>query len=68
MWEVLMRVQLIASISPSFATGNGARIWPQALPADTIKGMIRLSFAAYRLSLPLSVPANNQKSHDQKFA
>lgn len=51
-----------------FTPDNRAPIWSLVLPADTLKGMIRLSFAAYRLSLPPSVLANNRKAHDQKIA
>lgn len=63
-----MMVRLIASISPSFAADNRARIWPLALPAETLKGMIRLSFAGHRLSLPLSDPRNETRNRDQKIA
>ncbi|RUX96173.1 MULTISPECIES: hypothetical protein [unclassified Mesorhizobium] len=41
---------------------------PLALPADTLKGAIRLSFAAWRLSLPFAEPLNNQGHHDRKIA
>lgn len=44
-------------------TGRGL---PLALPVDTLKGAIRLSFAAWRLSLPLST--NNHADHDRKIA
>jgi hypothetical protein len=36
----------------------GARAVQAALPADTLKGAIRLSFAAWRLSLPFSTPSS----------
>jgi hypothetical protein len=68
-WEVSMMVRLIASIFPiSLRPTTAPPIWSLVLPADTLKGMIRLSFAAYRLSLPPSVLANNRKAHDQKIA
>ena len=68
MWEALMMVRLIASIAPTFSNGNGASVSPVTLPAETLKGMIRLSFAAYRLSLPLSDHRNETRNHDQKIA
>ena len=104
MWEALMVLRLIASVSPGFARGSqapahdpekrnrfserimrqikglerplrvqkdarrsGMREAPLTLPADALKGAIRLSFAAWRLSLPLSEP-NNHESHDRKIA
>ncbi|TIT67643.1 MAG: hypothetical protein E5W90_07055 [Mesorhizobium sp.] len=39
-----------------------------ALPADTLKGAIRLAFAAWRLSLPVSHHANGHGNHDRKIA
>ncbi|TIU46165.1 MAG: hypothetical protein E5W19_27525 [Mesorhizobium sp.] len=39
-----------------------------ALPADTLKGAIRLAFAASRLSLPVSQHANGHGNHDRKIA
>ncbi|TGQ42082.1 MULTISPECIES: hypothetical protein [unclassified Mesorhizobium] len=68
MWEALMMLRLIASVGPIFSIGHGTRVAQLPLPADTLKGMIRLSFASYRLSLPPSVSANNHKNHDQKIA
>ena len=41
---------------------------PLALPVDTLKGAIRLRFAAWRLSLPLSQPLDNHGHHDRKIA
>ncbi|UCI21973.1 hypothetical protein FJ970_13870 [Mesorhizobium sp. B2-1-8] len=37
-----------------------------ALPADTLKGAIRLQFAAWRLSLPLA--HRPDENHDRKIA
>ncbi|WP_181168997.1 hypothetical protein [Mesorhizobium sp. B2-4-14] len=54
MWEALMLLRLIACAGPTFSVAR--RATPPALPADTLKGAIRLSFAAYRLSLPVSRP------------
>lgn len=66
MWEALMMLRLIASM-PSLPPGQATRATPPALPADTLKGAIRLSFSAYRLSLP--IPARlNTRNHDQKIA
>ena len=64
MWEALMLLRLIASAGPSFSVGR--RVTPPALPADTLKGAIRLSFAAYRLSLPVSRSPDG--NHDRKIA
>ncbi len=72
-----MMVRLIASISPRLSVrhagrglslaGRGlplaARMTPPALPVDTLKGAIRLDFAAWRLSLPLSQPPHG---HDDR--
>ncbi|TPL06118.1 hypothetical protein FJ938_14035 [Mesorhizobium sp. B2-4-14] len=63
MWEALMMLRLIASVSPKLSLGRPGRRTalpgsglPLALPADTLKGAIRLDFAAWRLSLPVSRP------------
>jgi hypothetical protein len=68
MWEALMMLRLIASVGPTFSIGHVTRVTPLALPADTLQGTIRLNFAAYRLSLPLPDPSNNNKNRDQKIA
>ena len=69
-----MMLRLIASmgppslpIGPGLPTSHGTRATPPALPADTLTGAIRLSFAAYRLSLPISTRLST-KDHDQKIA
>ncbi len=43
-----------------------ARMTPPALPVDTLKGAIRLDFAAWRLSLPLEQLPHGH--HDRKTA
>ena len=62
MWEALMMLRLIAAFGPVGgslgSTGHGARTAQAALPADTLKGAIRLSFAAWRLSLPFSTQSS----------
>lgn len=63
-----MMVRLIASIARTLSNSDGARVSPVTLPAETLKGMIRVSFAVYRLSLPLSDPRNETRIHDQKIA
>jgi len=68
MWEAMMMLRLLASIRPGFSPGHAARVLPPAMPADTLKGAIRLSFAAWRLSLPLADTANDTRNHDQKIA
>lgn len=56
MWEAMMMLRLIASMSPRLSVGQRARhaATPAALPTDTLKGAVRLHFAAWRLSLPVS--------------
>ncbi|KAA3447852.1 hypothetical protein C7I87_25030 [Mesorhizobium sp. SARCC-RB16n] len=75
MWEALMLLRLIASATPKFSLGHARRTgYPAlprraghtALPADTLKGAIRLNFAAWRLSLPLS--QRPDENHDRKIA
>ncbi|TPM34208.1 hypothetical protein [Mesorhizobium sp. B2-3-4] len=80
MWEALMLLRLIASASPRLSLGQGAlsrrdgdaalpgRAGVAALPADTLKGAIRLNFAAWRLSLPLSQRSDGHENHDRKIA
>ena len=54
-----MMLRLIAAFGPvGGSTGRGARTMQPALPADTLKGAIRLSFAAWRLSLPFSTQSS----------
>lgn len=70
MWEALMVLRLIASIGPGFMRGSqaaGMREAPPTLPADALKGAIRLSFATWRLSLPLP-QRDDHESHDRKIA
>ena len=80
MWEAMIMLRLIASVSPRLSVSHtgrvlplacrglplAARITPPALPVDTLKGAIRLNFAAWRLSLPLSRPLHGH--HDRKTA
>ncbi|WP_246135907.1 hypothetical protein [Mesorhizobium intechi] len=61
-----MMLRLIASM-PSLPAGHATRAMPLALSADTLKGAIRLSFSAYRLSLPISARLST-RNHDQKIA
>ena len=67
MWETLMMLRLIAAYGPAGSTGHGERAVQAVLPADTLKGAIRLSFAAWRLSLPFSTPSSAALD-DKKFA
>ena len=68
MWEAMMMLRLIASVSPRLSLGQRAShaATQPALPADTLKGAVRLSFAAWRLSLPLLPQPNGH--HDRKIA
>ncbi|MER9307035.1 hypothetical protein NKJ06_19545 [Mesorhizobium sp. M0293] len=75
-------LRLLASASPRLSFGHAGRglplsgrgiplsgrAMPLALPVDTLKGAIRLSFAAWRLSLPLSGSPNSHGNHDRKIA
>lgn len=70
-----MLLRLIASVRPKFSFGHAgrgmplaARSMPPALPVDTLKGAIRLSFATWRLSLPISEQASSHATHDRKIA
>ncbi|QKD02827.1 hypothetical protein [Mesorhizobium loti] len=68
MWEAMMMLRLIASVTPKFSLGRraGHAATLPALPADALKGAVRLSFAAWRLSLPVSQQPNEH--HDRKIA
>lgn len=68
MWEALIMLRLIASVSPKFPRGHAGRATPPVLPVETLKGAIRLSFAAWRLSLPVSERPNSHGNHDRKIA
>jgi hypothetical protein len=70
MWEAMMMLRLIASVSPRLSLGQRANraAMPAALPADTLKGAVRLHFAAWRLSLPVSQQPNGHGHHDRKIA
>ncbi|WP_292869718.1 hypothetical protein [Mesorhizobium sp.] len=63
-----MLLRLIASASPRFSLPANHPAAPPVLPADTLKGAVRLSFAAWRLSLPLSQGQNGHGHHDRKIA
>ena len=62
-----MMLRLIAAFGPVGSPGHDALTVQPALPADTLKGAIRLSFAAWRLSLPLSTQTS-AALHDKKIA
>ncbi|WP_245465886.1 hypothetical protein [Mesorhizobium sp. M7A.T.Ca.TU.009.02.1.1] len=47
----MIMLRLLASASPRLSFGPAGRDMPLALPVDTLKGAIRLRFAAWRLSL-----------------
>jgi hypothetical protein len=79
MWEAMIMLRLLASASPRLSFGpvgrgmpSAARVMPLALPVDTLKGAIRLSFAAWRLSLPLTTNRHtdhgNHADHDRQIA
>ena len=66
MWEAMIMLRLVASAGPRLSLRRAGRVMPPALPVDTLKGAIRLSFAAWRLSLPLS--PQTHEHHDRKTA
>ncbi|RUU00779.1 hypothetical protein EOD23_22750 [Mesorhizobium sp. USDA-HM6] len=70
MWEVLMMLRLLASLGAPLPIGRSAKppVPPAStFPESTFRGAIRLSFAAYRLSLPI-LAISNTENHDQKIA
>ncbi|WP_254633735.1 hypothetical protein [Mesorhizobium sp. GbtcB19] len=66
MWEAMMMLRLLASLGPPLPIRLGANAGQQILPRQVLTGAIRLSFAAYRLSLP--VASANTENHGQKIA
>jgi hypothetical protein len=68
MWEALMLLRLIASASPRYLPRDNHAAPPQVPSSPALKGAIRLSFAAFRLSLPLSQRTNGHGHHDRKIA
>ena len=68
MWEALMMLRLIASVRPIGSLGQraGHAVTPAAPPVGTPRGAIRLHFAAWRLSLPVSRQLHDH--HDRKTA
>jgi len=66
MWEALMMLRLLASLGSPLAIRPGAHAGQRTLSRQVLTGAIRLSFAAYRLSLPIS--SSNTENHDQKSA
>ncbi|QKC89563.1 hypothetical protein EB230_14945 [Mesorhizobium sp. NZP2234] len=68
MWEALMMLRLIASVRPIGSPGQraGHAAKPTVPPVDAPQGAIRLHFAAWRLSLPVSRQLHDH--HDRKTA
>lgn len=66
MWEALMMLRLLASLGSPLTTRPGAGARQRIVSKQALQGAIRLSFAAYRLSLPIS--PSNTENHDQKIA
>ena len=66
MWEAMMMLRLLAALGSPLPKRPGGRAHSTVLPKDTLKGAIRLSFAAYRLSLPISF--SKTENHDRKIA
>lgn len=66
MWEALMMLRLLASLGSPLTIRPGAGASRQILSKQALQGAIRLSFAAYRLSLPIA--PSNTENHDQQIA
>ncbi|WP_246685790.1 hypothetical protein [Mesorhizobium sp. B2-4-6] len=66
MWEALMMLRLLASLGSPLTIRPGAGARQRVLSKRALQEAIRLSFAAYRLSLPIS--PSNTENHDQKIA
>ena len=64
MWEALVMLRLLASLGSPLTIRPSAK--QQILSKQALQGAIRLSFATYRLSLPIS--PSNTENHDQKIA
>lgn len=66
MWEALMMLRLLASLGLPLTIRPSAGAVQRILSKQALQGAIRLSFAAYRLSLPVS--RSNTENHQQKIA
>ncbi|WP_296742423.1 hypothetical protein [Mesorhizobium sp.] len=66
MWEAMMMLRLIGSFGPSL--GHTRRTETPTLTAGSRNAAIRLSFAAWRLSLPLSQQPNSHENHGRRIA
>lgn len=66
MWEALMMLRLLASLGSPLTIRPSAGAVRRILSKQALQGAIRLSFAAYRLSLPVS--RSNTENHQQKIA
>ncbi|WP_287085677.1 hypothetical protein [Mesorhizobium sp.] len=66
MWEALMMLRLLTSLGSPLPIRSGAGARQKILSKQALKGAIRLSFAAYRLALPIS--SSSTENHDRKIA
>jgi len=66
MWEALMMLRLLASLSSPLPIRLRAK--PLVMPANAFRGAIRLSFDTCRLSLPLSRRPDGLGNHGRKIA
>lgn len=66
MWEALMMLRLLASLSSPLPIRLRAK--PPVVPANAFKGTIRLSFDTCRLSLPLSRQPDGPGNHGRKIS
>ncbi|ESY64019.1 MULTISPECIES: hypothetical protein [Mesorhizobium] len=66
MWEALMMLRLLASLGAPQTICPGANPRQRIRSKQGLTGAIRLTYAAYRLSFPIS--SSNTENHDQKIA
>jgi hypothetical protein len=66
MWEALLMLRLMMSAVPLGLARKTDRWAPSTFPVETLKGSIRLVYAAYRLSLPVARTAETGKNNDHK--
>ncbi|TGS72281.1 hypothetical protein EN817_27850 [Mesorhizobium sp. M3A.F.Ca.ET.174.01.1.1] len=66
MWEAMMMLRQLASLGSPLSIRPGAKASQRILSTQVLTGAIRLSFAAYRLSLPIA--SLNVKNDDRKIA
>jgi hypothetical protein len=66
MWEALLMLRLMMSAAPLAPARKADGGMPLVRPAEAFKGAIRLTYAAYRLSLPAARAQEIGKNNDRK--